>query len=94
MNSNKVTLEQVKLLAAKLPSSEQLKLIAHICEQLSAAATKEEVKQLLQERLRLAEELLTECDDIKDDSQGKFDAVEDIRWMRQERLRQICRNNA
>jgi hypothetical protein len=34
----------------------------------------------------LAEELLAECNDIEDDSQGEFDATQDIRRMREERM--------
>ena len=34
------------------------------------------------ERLRLAEELLAEVADVEDDSQGEFDAVETLRYLR------------
>jgi hypothetical protein len=37
--ANRATLEQVEQLAAQLPPPEQLKLVAHICEQLSARSS-------------------------------------------------------
>ena len=94
MKRSKVTLEQMEQLAFQLPAPERLKLAARICEQLSTSVTEKEAKQLWQVRLQLAEELLAECDDIEDDSQGKFDTAEDIRRMRQERLREICQRGA
>ena len=77
--SNTVTLEQVEQFVTQLPPPERLRLVAHICEQLSAGITEGEVERLKQARLRLAEELLAECNDIEDDSQGEFDAAQDIR---------------
>jgi len=41
-----------------------------------------------------AEELLAECNAIGDDSQGEFDATEDIRRMRRERVSHICQSGA
>lgn len=51
-------------------------------------------ERLRREKIRLAEELLAECNDIKDDSQGEFDAAADIRKMRENRTGQICRSDA
>jgi len=75
-----------------LPPPEQLRLVAHICEQLSATAPREQAEGGRQVRLRLVEELLAECSDIEDDSQGKFDAAQDIRQMREKRMSQICQS--
>lgn len=92
----KVTLERVAALAAQLSPQEQLKLVAHISERLSITlpvVLKEESKgeSARKERLRLAEELLAEVEDIEDDAQGEFDAAAMIRQMRDERIAQICR---
>jgi hypothetical protein len=96
--TNQVTFEQVEQLVAQLPPPEQLKLVVRICEQLSAASpvgsTESEAEQLWRSRLQLAEELLAECEDIEDDSQGTSDAAEAIRRMREERIRQICQSDA
>ncbi|MFQ6072392.1 MAG: hypothetical protein ACE5KT_06810 [Methanosarcinales archaeon] len=92
--ANIVTLDKVEQLASQLPRSERLKLVAHICKQLSVDATESDADQVRQQRLRLAEELLAECEDIEDDSQGEFDAVGDLRRVREGRLRQICQSGA
>ena len=49
-----------------------------------------EVETIKQKRLDTAKELLSEVDDVDDDSQGIFDASADIRRLREERLKQIC----
>ena len=85
--SNTLTLEEVEHLAAQLPPEERLKLAAHICEQLSASVTYPEAGQRKDVRLGLAEELLAECDEVEDDSQGKFDAAHDIQQMRAARVK-------
>ncbi len=92
--SNTVTLGEVEQLTAQLPPPQRLKLVASICEQLSAAATEDEAEQVRQVRLQLAEELLAECYEIEDDSKGEFDAAQDIRRMREERVGQICQSGA
>lgn len=43
--------------------------------------------------LRLAKLLCDEVEDTGDDTQGEFDAAEDIRRMREERVAQLCWNN-
>ena len=54
-------------------------------EQLSTEATIGKANRAKQSRLQLAEELLVEVDDIEDDSEGEFNAVQDIRRIRVER---------
>lgn len=93
-----VTLEQVEKLVEQLPPTQQLRLVARICEQLSAASNVEQIEGKMerskQKRLQLAEELLSEVDYIEDDSQGKFDAAADLRQLREERIKQICQSDA
>ena len=91
-----MTVEQMEVLAAQLPPQEQLKLVARISERLSAmlpVATDQEraAGRTTSERLRLAEELLAEAEDIEDDAQGQLDAAETIQGIRNERTGQICR---
>ena len=52
---------------------------------MSIVATAGETERTKQVRLQLAATLLAECDDIEDDSQGTFDAPQDIQRMRKER---------
>ena len=86
-----ITLEQIEKLVGQLPPTQQLKIIAHICKQLSAASTIErigsEMERLKQKRLQLVEELLSEVEHVEDDSQGKFDATADLRQLREERIK-------
>lgn len=93
-----ITLEQVEKLADQLPPIQQLKLVARICEQLSTKSTIEDIEnnkeKLKQKKLQLVESLLAEVNDVEDDSQGKFDAVEDLNRLREERVKQICQNDA
>ena len=93
-----MTLEQIEGLVKQLSPTQQLNLIARICEQLSAASTTEPVEgrieQLKQKRLELAEKLLSEVGHIRDDSQGEFDAAADLRQLREERIKQICQSDA
>jgi len=93
-----VTLEQVEKLLKELPPTQQLKLVARICEQLSAASATEpienEMERLKQKRLELAEKLLSEVGHIEDDSQCEFDAAADLRQLREERIKQICQSDA
>jgi hypothetical protein len=99
MASN-ITLEQVEALATQLPPAERLKLAARITEQLSvnllqAAAQQADVEERLrQEQLRLADQLLAQCEGIEDDSQGSTDAVALLRRQREERIEAICRRDA
>ena len=87
--SNRVTLKQVERQVFQLPPQEQLKLIAHISEQLSIApldiivAAKEET--LRQQRERKVDELIALCDAAAEMWEGEFDAVQEIRQIRQKR---------
>ena len=92
--ANKVNVEYVKELTAQLPVSEQLKVVADICEQLRSAHMGSEAQAVWEKRLQLAEDLLTACEEVDDDSQGTRDAVGDIRRIREERIRQICQSDA
>jgi hypothetical protein len=93
-----MSLEQVETLAMQLPSQERLKLAARICDTLSIASANDlaqnQSEQLMNERIRLAEQLMAEVEDIEDDSQGAFDAVADIRRIREERIEVICPSDA
>ncbi|MBI1928624.1 hypothetical protein HYR99_30825 [Candidatus Poribacteria bacterium] len=103
--TNLLNLEQAEKLVAQLPPLEQLKLVACICNRLSTTpstglAERETdfdklnpAEQVRRERIRLAEELLAEVEDIEDDSVGEFDAAADIRRMREERIKQICQSD-
>jgi len=96
---NSVTLEQVEALAMQLPAPEQLKLAARLCEQVSTnlpearRQASEEAERKRQAALRLAEQLLAECDDIEDDSQGTTDAAAILRQQREERTAAICQRS-
>lgn len=92
-----MTLKQVEEMMKQLPPTQQLKLIARICEQLSMVSaieqTEGEMEKLKQKRLQLVEELLSEVDCIEDDSRGEFDAATDLRQLREERIKQICQSD-
>ena len=91
--SNQEVLEQLERQVAQLPPQEQLKLMAHISERLSTMSpsmlmvTDEE--SLQRQRERDADELLALCDAAAEMWRGEFDAVEEIRQMRQERDEKI-----
>ncbi len=92
--SNRVTLKQVEQQVSQLPPQEQLKLIAHISEQLSIApldiiseAGKETLRQ---QRERKADELIALCDAAAEMWEGEFDVDQEIRQIRQKRDEQIC----
>lgn len=94
-----VTLEQVEALAMQLPATERLKLAARLCEQVGSnlpeagREASEEAEKERQEVMRLADQLLAECGDITDDSQGTTDAVEILRQQRDERIAAICQRS-
>jgi hypothetical protein len=94
-----ISLDQMAALAAQMLPQDQLKLVARISGQLSAslAAVAEQAstdESARKQRLRLAEELLAEVEDIADDSQGQFDAVETVQQLRDGRTTQICPRGA
>lgn len=91
--SNQEVLEQLERQVAQLPPQEQLKLMAHISERLSTMplstlATVDE-ESLQRGKERKADELVALCDAAAEMWRGEFDAVEEIRQMRQERDEQI-----
>lgn len=84
--SNMVTVEEVEQQVIQLPVSEQLKLVARICEQLSATARGErDEEQARRNHLAQVDAWLAECDAVADSIDGAFDAAEDIRHIREER---------
>jgi hypothetical protein len=87
-------LEQIEKLIGQLSPSQRLRLMARMCEELSILPaiepTHSKAEKIKQKRLDIAKELLSEVDDIDDDSQGIFDASADIRRIREERQKQIC----
>ena len=52
-----------------------------------------ETEKIKQKQIDTAKELLSEVDNIDDDSQGVFDASVDIRRLREERQKHICQND-
>jgi hypothetical protein len=86
-----ITLEQVEELAAQLPPIDQLKLVAHICEQLSvvlpATSNGEELAQ--REREAQVDALLAELDAIAESIEGEFDSAQDLRQIREERANRL-----
>ena len=92
-----MTLEQVEALAVQLAPQEQLKLLAHISERLSALSSlvrEMDNETLRRERAARAEAILALCDVAAERFAGESDAAEDIRRMRDERIEQICRSSA
>jgi hypothetical protein len=85
-----VTLAQVEALAAQLPPTERLQLVAHVCEQLSVtlpAITMTPQATTPQEHGQTTKltQWLTECDAVAELWIGEFDAADDLRRMREER---------
>jgi len=83
-----ITFNQLNQQVALLPPTEQLKLVAHICERLTdhtfIPATPA-VKDAAALRQKQAKELLALCDAAAEMWEGEFDSAEDIRRMREER---------
>jgi hypothetical protein len=77
--AKRTTLAKVEQLAAQLPSTQQLKLAARICERLSVT---EPVSKETQ-RAHLA--WLCACDRLANQIPGGFDAAHDLREMRDAR---------
>jgi hypothetical protein len=92
MNANTVTFEQVEQLALQLPPPEQLKLVAYLSEQLSGllkVIQPLDTKLAQQKREAMADALLAELDTIAESIEGQFDAAEDIRQIREERMNRL-----
>ncbi|MDI6792211.1 MAG: hypothetical protein QME81_05010 [bacterium] len=70
----------------QLPLPERLKLVAHVCEQLSVMPTMEsDEEKARRERLAQVDAWLAECDTVAESIEGKFDSAGDIRQIREER---------
>ncbi|MCH8293305.1 hypothetical protein IH992_19665 [Candidatus Poribacteria bacterium] len=88
--SNRVTLEQVEQLAAQLLPPEQLKLMAHLCEQLSTTQiTESREESARQEQLAQVDAWLAECDTVAESIEGEYDSAEDIRKIRENRANRL-----
>jgi len=87
-----VNFDELKQKVTQLAIMEQLKLVSYICEQITAHSFVS--KNLAPKDGTLAspkeaDKLLALCDAAAEMWEGKFDAAEDIRQMRQERDEQI-----
>jgi len=84
-----MSLKQMEQQVAQLSPQEQLKLMAYIAEQLSAAPlvvpTKEIEEQPQRTRLAEVDAWLAECDAVAESIGGEFDSAEDLRQIREER---------
>lgn len=92
--ANGATIEELEQQVAQLPPSEQLKLIARICAQLSAKplvtpAGESGEEQTPQECVLQADVLSAELDAIAESIEGVFDSAEDIRQIREERASRL-----
>jgi len=91
--SNQVTLEQLEQQVMQLSPQEQLKLVMHISERLSAmplgVPMMRDEESLRRQREKEADELLALCDAAAEMWEGTFDAAEEIRLMRWNRDEQI-----
>lgn len=90
--SNTISLNQVEGLALQLPPSDQLKLVAHISEQLGdrmPASGLNDAPDARREREAQAEALLAELDAIAESIEGQSNSAEDIRRLRTERASRL-----
>ncbi|OGO40841.1 MAG: hypothetical protein A2Z04_07410 [Chloroflexi bacterium RBG_16_57_9] len=85
--------EELEQQITRLPPQEQLKLVAHISERLSAMPVaplaKVDEESARRQREKEADELLALCDEAAEMWEGTFDAAEEIRQMRRDRDEQI-----
>lgn len=87
---SKVTLEQVEELAAQLPLQEQLRMVAHISQQLSERIASEVAeKREQQDYARRVEAFLKVSDEMAAETVGAVDSAEDIRQIREERAARL-----
>jgi hypothetical protein len=82
-------LEHVKAIAQQLSPQDRLRLVAHICEQLSASLSlqptePEDTEEARQKRLAEADALIAHLDKVAALWHGEFDAVKDLREIRGE----------
>jgi len=78
---DRASLEDAERLVSQLPPTERLKLVAHVCEQLSAETSGPG-------RLSDVDAWLADCDALRMRLGGALDAVEELRQIRQERAGQ------
>ena len=84
--SNTVTFEQVEQLTLQLPPQDQLRMIAHISQQLSQRIASEAVEKHQQQNYaRQVEAFLKMSDEMAAETIGEVDSAEDIRQIREER---------
>ena len=81
-------------MASQLPPRDQLKLVAHIGEQLSAGLSTTRAREGADERARherevTAEAVLAELDSVAESIEGEFDSAEDLRQIREERAGRV-----
>ena len=89
-----VTLGEVAQLADQLPLSDQMKLLAHLCQQLrvpfpTAVTVEGNEPQARHLREVIADTFLQELDEIAGSIEGQFDAASDLRQIRQQRVNQL-----
>jgi transcriptional regulator with XRE-family HTH domain len=92
MMSSQSTLAQLEQQVAQLSPNDQLKLMAHIAEQLSSLplnVIEDKADTSPQQREREADEILALCDAAAEMWEGQFDVAEEIRQMRKERDEQV-----
>jgi hypothetical protein len=83
-----MTLEQVKEIVAQLPPQEQLKLAAHIGEQLSQLppiVQEADAERQRREYAARVEAFLKLCDENAAEGIGEVDSAEDLRQICEER---------
>jgi len=78
---DRASLEDAERLVSQLPPTERLKLVAHVCEQLSAETSGPG-------RLADVDAWLADCDALRTRLRGAVEAVEEIRHLRLERTAQ------
>lgn len=84
--SNAMSLDEVERLVDQLGSPERLRLAARICEQLSTVVTTQgDADTVDHERRSRAHAWLAACDAVAESIDGRFDAVDDLRQIRNER---------
>lgn len=82
--------EKAEWLVSQLPFVERLKLVARICEQLSAeTAAIGNQQPATQPRLAEFDSWLAECDALRGRIRGGFDATKELRQVREERASQL-----
>jgi hypothetical protein len=85
-----MTFEQVQQQVAQLPPPEQLKLVSHIGERLSALTlTETSQKRQHEEYAAQVEAFLKLCDEMAAEAVGEVNSAEDIRQIREERMAQL-----